>query len=56
MLFRSSVSAAPYGPIKLGESNKYVFALPPRWVGFTDALGQNEAKEIVKTFMAVSSL
>jgi hypothetical protein len=46
---RISVSAAPYGPIKLGENKKYVFALPPRWVGFTDNLGQDEAQEIVKT-------
>ncbi|MBU0999118.1 hypothetical protein KKG24_02295 [Patescibacteria group bacterium] len=47
-----NVSAAPVGPNKLGENQKYVFALPPRWVGFTDALGQEEAVEIVKTFKA----
>lgn len=45
-----SVSAAPIGPSKLGENEKYVFALPPRWVGFTDALGQDEATDITKTF------
>jgi len=47
-----AVSAAPIGPSKLGENKNYVFALPPRWIGFTDALGQDEAAEIVKTFKA----
>ncbi len=37
-----AVSAAPIGPSKLGQNSKYVFALPPRWIGFTDALGQDE--------------
>ena len=37
-----SVSAAPIGPEELGQNTKYVFALPPRWVGFDDALGQDE--------------
>jgi len=46
-----NVSAAPIGPSKLGENQKYVFALPPRWVGFYDALGQEEAVEITKTFI-----
>ncbi|NOQ67967.1 hypothetical protein GQ568_00830, partial [Patescibacteria group bacterium] len=32
------------------ENNKYVFALPPRWIGFADALGQDEAQKIVGTF------
>ncbi|OGN19890.1 MAG: hypothetical protein A3I32_03320 [Candidatus Yanofskybacteria bacterium RIFCSPLOWO2_02_FULL_45_10] len=45
-----SVSAAPIGPSKLGQNTKYVFALPPRWVGFTDFLGQEEALVITKTF------
>jgi membrane-bound inhibitor of C-type lysozyme len=47
-----AVSAAPIGPSKLGENTKYVFALPPRWVGFTDALGQDEAVKITQTFKA----
>ncbi len=46
------VSAAPIGPSKLGENGKYVFALPPRWIGFTDDIGQDQAAEIVKTFQA----
>jgi len=46
------VSAAPIGPSKLGENDKYVFALPPRWLGFTDDMGQDQAAEIVKTFKA----
>jgi len=37
-----SVSAAPIGPAQLGHNIRYVFALPPRWIGFTDALGQDE--------------
>ncbi|MBI2098689.1 MAG: hypothetical protein HYT49_03540 [Candidatus Wildermuthbacteria bacterium] len=51
-----NISAAPIGPQKLGENQQYVFALPPRWVGFTDALGQDEAEEIVKTFKAIDSI
>ena len=34
-----SVSAAPIGPEELGQNTKYVFALPPRWIGFTDDIG-----------------
>ncbi|MCX6718334.1 MAG: hypothetical protein NTY81_01880 [Candidatus Staskawiczbacteria bacterium] len=47
-----AVSAAPIGPAKIGENSKYVFATPPRWYGFTDAVGFQEAVEIVKTFKA----
>ena len=47
-----AVSAAPIGPNKLGENQKYIFATPPRWLGFTDNLGQDEAGEIIKTFKA----
>ena len=47
-----SVSAAPIGPAKVGENAKYVFATPPRWYGFTDAIGFQEAVDIVKTFKA----
>lgn len=45
-----SVSAAPIPPEKIGENSKYVFATPPRWYGFTDAIGWEEAIQIVKTF------
>lgn len=37
-----SVSAAPIGPQELGDNRKFVFALPPRWIGFYDTLGQDE--------------
>jgi hypothetical protein len=47
-----AVSAAPIGPAKIGENSKYVFATPPRWYGFTDAIGFQEALDIVKTFKA----
>ena len=42
-----AVSAAPIGPSKLGESEIYVFALPPRWIGFTDAEGQDEVQALM---------
>ena len=45
-----NIFAAPIAPEKLENNNKYVFALPPRWIGFTDALGQDEAQKIVETF------
>ncbi|MBX4198621.1 hypothetical protein KW782_04845 [Candidatus Parcubacteria bacterium] len=45
-----AVSAAPIAPAKIGENSKYVFATPPRWYGFTDAEGWQEAVDIVKTF------
>lgn len=45
-----AVSAAPIGPAKVGENAKYVFATPPRWYGFTDAIGWQEAIDIVRTF------
>lgn len=50
-----AVSAAPVGPEKIGENSKYVFALPPRWIGFADNLYENQARysevqQILKTF------
>lgn len=50
-----AVSAAPVGPEKIGENSKYVFALPPRWIGFADNLYENKARynevqQILKTF------
>jgi hypothetical protein len=47
-----AVSAAPTAPSKLGENAKFVFALPPRWIGFVDTLGQDEAGKVPKTFRA----
>ena len=47
-----NVSAAPIGPSKLGENAKCVFALPPRWIGFAEALGQDEAAKVPQTFRA----
>jgi hypothetical protein len=47
---KMGVSAAPIPPSKLGEGGGYVFALPPRWVGFTDAFGQDEAAQATATF------
>ena len=46
------VSAAPISPSKLGENAKFVFALPPRWIGFVDTLGQDEAAKVPETFRA----
>ena len=45
-----AVSAAPIGPGKIGQNAKYIFALPPRWVGFMDYAMQDEAVNITKTF------
>ena len=50
-----AVSAAPIGPTKVGENSKYVFATPPRYIGFADSLNTQqttEIDEIVKTFKA----
>lgn len=47
-----AVSAAPVGPSKLGENQTYIFALPPRWVGFTGAQGQDSALAVSQTFKA----
>jgi len=50
-----SVSAAPIGPAKIGENSKYIFATPPRYIGFGDDLSAGEIEqiyEIVKTFKA----
>jgi hypothetical protein len=49
---RLSVSAAPIGPAEVGQNTKYVFATPPRWYGFADAIGSQEAVDAVKTFKA----
>jgi hypothetical protein len=46
------VSAAPTSPSKLGENAKFVFALPPRWIGFADALGQEGTAKVPETFRA----
>jgi hypothetical protein len=48
------VSAAPISPSKLGENAKFVFALPPRWIGFVGTLGQDEAGKMPETFSAFS--
>lgn len=47
-----AVSAAPIIPEKIGENSDYIFATPPRWYGFTDDIGFEEAIKIVKTFKA----
>jgi len=51
-----TVSAAPVIPSKLGENAKFVFALPPRWIGFADTLGQEEAEKATETFRAFSTV
>ena len=44
-----SVSAAPIGPSKLGQTSRYIFALPPRWIGFTDAVGMQDVQSWMQT-------
>jgi hypothetical protein len=43
-----AVSAAPIGPSELGRTANYVFALPPRWIGFTEVEGQDAVEESMK--------
>jgi len=53
-----AVSTAPIGPTKIGQNEKYIFATPPRYIGFADDLNSqqiNEVYEIVKTFKAIQS-
>jgi hypothetical protein len=42
-----AVSAAPIGPAELGRNKSYIFALPPRWIGFTDDKGQDELQTLM---------
>jgi hypothetical protein len=42
-----NVSAAPIGPSELGRTEKYVFALPPRFAGFDDAIGVDEVLQLL---------
>ena len=42
-----AVSAAPIGPAELAGNKHFVFALPPRWIGFTDAKGQDEVQSLI---------
>ena len=36
----------------IGQNTTSVFATPPRWYGFTDAVGFQEAVDAVKTLKA----
>ncbi|MGB0081478.1 MAG: hypothetical protein WBP90_08130 [Terracidiphilus sp.] len=42
-----AVSAAPIGPAELGLNESYIFALPPRWIGFYDAKGIDEVQTLM---------
>ena len=42
-----AVSAAPIGPAELGQNKSYVFALPPRWIGFYDVKGMDEVQTLM---------
>jgi hypothetical protein len=42
-----AVSAAPIGPSELGKNEDYVFALPPRWIGFYDVKGMDEVQTLI---------
>jgi hypothetical protein len=43
-----NVSAAPIGPNELGRNQRYVFALPPRFAGFDDAIGTDEVLQLLQ--------
>ncbi len=45
---KMAVSAAPIGPSELGHSNKYVFALPPRSIGWADEIGADEVAALLR--------
>lgn len=53
---RPVVGAGGVGPAILGSNQRYVFALPPRWIGYDNNFGygeeyeDEEAYEIVNTF------
>lgn len=40
--------AGPVNPGKIGQNGKFVFAMPPRWYGFSDILDSKEIEEILK--------
>jgi hypothetical protein len=42
-----AVSAAPIGPAKLGSNQNYVFALPPRSIGWMEEKGQDEVQTLI---------
>lgn len=43
-----AVSAAPIGPGEIGRNEKYVFAIPPRSIGFDEEEGYMEVAELLK--------
>ena len=47
-----NVSPAPYGPSEVGRNRKYVFAVPPRFTGYDDAIGVKEALQALDHFQA----
>ena len=50
------VSAAPISPSKLGENAKFVFALPPRWIGFVGTLGREKCPKLSAPFRYAGGL
>jgi hypothetical protein len=44
---KMAVRAAPIGPAEMGQNKSYVFALPPRWIGFYDAKGLDEVRTLM---------
>ncbi|GEM_PF-2725449 len=43
------ISAAPVGPGEYGRNNKYVFAEPPRMIGYDDSYGTEEVLKIMRS-------
>jgi len=44
-----AVSPAPVGPGRIGSNRRYVFAVPPRYVGYTDFVGWQVVEEWMRT-------
>jgi hypothetical protein len=42
-------SAAPFGPREIGRNRNFVFAQPPRWIGYTDLAGMREVEDLMMT-------
>ena len=45
----SVFSAAPVGPGEIGRNATYVFATPPRWIGYTDDIGWQELENFMSS-------
>jgi hypothetical protein len=45
--YDENVNVAGLGPTEIGRSQSYVFAQPPRWIGFEDLKGNDEVRTLM---------